>query len=266
MTDGSWYYVHQGTRHGPVSFAEIKTLAAAGRLSAEDQVWREGMADWAPAGNVPELRGVLPPPPPAAAPAAHPNVSLNAILVAVAVVAVVALGWKLSQRRDPPTGEAAGGGHTSRDDKGSAENGLSLEELEQTRQKETVTRLRSLGNAYMSWLTDQVGAASAGARKFYVSDYGRRLSRDEVMAELRPSDTFYYAVEVELDDGWGHPLEVWRGDNLLMSQVIMIRSPGRDGTFDGEEYDGVPFAATDYDRDIVWADGYFIRYPEGIGR
>jgi hypothetical protein len=24
-----------------------------------------------------------------------------------------------------------------------------------------------------------------------------------------------------------------------------------------------PFLATDYDQDIVWADGYFVRYPAG---
>jgi hypothetical protein len=23
-----------------------------------------------------------------------------------------------------------------------------------------------------------------------------------------------------------------------------------------------PFIATDYDQDIVWADGYFVRWPE----
>jgi hypothetical protein len=24
-----------------------------------------------------------------------------------------------------------------------------------------------------------------------------------------------------------------------------------------------PFFATDYDQDIVWADGFFVRYPAG---
>jgi hypothetical protein len=45
--------------------------------------------------------------------------------------------------------------------------------------------------------------------------------------------------------------------------VIGIRSRGRDGSFSGGSYQVGPFLTTDYDQDIVWADGFFINYPAG---
>lgn len=133
---------------------------------------------------------------------------------------------------------------------------------DRARQKRTVADIRSMGTAYMSWLTDQVGAASAGARKIQVTEEGwRRLSPEEVRKDLRPSDSFFYMDDIPLKDGWGHPIEVWRGANLLASRVLLIRSPGRDGTFEGDVYEIGAFAATDYDRDIVWFDGYYARWP-----
>ena len=42
-----------------------------------------------------------------------------------------------------------------------------------------------------------------------------------------------------------------------------LRSLGRDKSASGTTYTPGPFIATDYDQDIVWADGYFVRYPSG---
>jgi hypothetical protein len=56
----SWSYVQNGKPQGPVTEEELKQLMATGHLGAEDLVWRPGLADWAPAGQFPEL---LPPPP-----------------------------------------------------------------------------------------------------------------------------------------------------------------------------------------------------------
>ena len=54
-----WYYAHDGDRRGPVSEAEIKSLAADGRLRPDDLVWQAGMETWTQAGKV---LGLLPPP------------------------------------------------------------------------------------------------------------------------------------------------------------------------------------------------------------
>jgi TM2 domain-containing membrane protein YozV len=64
-----WYYAHDGDRRGPVSEAEIQSLAAAGRLRPDDLVWQAGMETWTQAARVP---GLLPPAA-AAAPPPLPN-------------------------------------------------------------------------------------------------------------------------------------------------------------------------------------------------
>lgn len=47
-----WYYARRGVRHGPVPFAELKSLTGAGGLAAEDLVWRTDMPEWVRAGEV----------------------------------------------------------------------------------------------------------------------------------------------------------------------------------------------------------------------
>ena len=57
MPEVQWYYARDDKQHGPVSGAELKQLAASGRLLAADLVWREGLEEWAPAGR---LKGLFP--------------------------------------------------------------------------------------------------------------------------------------------------------------------------------------------------------------
>jgi len=59
-----WHYTKDGQQHGPVNSGEMRRLAAAGELLPTDLVWKEGMAQWAPASQLKGLFG------PAAAPAA----------------------------------------------------------------------------------------------------------------------------------------------------------------------------------------------------
>ncbi len=47
-----WFYTHDNEQQGPVSAAELKELAARGKLSRQDLVWAEGMSEWKPAGRM----------------------------------------------------------------------------------------------------------------------------------------------------------------------------------------------------------------------
>lgn len=47
-----WYYSLDGQELGPVAAAQLRQLAEDGSIKATDLVWREGMDDWAPAGQV----------------------------------------------------------------------------------------------------------------------------------------------------------------------------------------------------------------------
>lgn len=57
MAENLWYYARDNQQMGPVSSADLKRLAAAGQLSADDLIWREGMEEWAPASRV---KGLFP--------------------------------------------------------------------------------------------------------------------------------------------------------------------------------------------------------------
>jgi len=50
-----WYYARGDNEQGPISTAQIKSLAATGALRRDDLVWKEGMENWLPARDVGEL-------------------------------------------------------------------------------------------------------------------------------------------------------------------------------------------------------------------
>ena len=60
-----WYVGVGGQRQGPYDLGALAEQAGAGALGPDTLVWRAGMAQWQPAGQVPELTSVLasvPPP------------------------------------------------------------------------------------------------------------------------------------------------------------------------------------------------------------
>lgn len=65
-----WYYEINGGQHGPVEADEIHRRLNSGELSAATLIWREGMANWMPLGQVPDLTrtqssgGMMPQPQP----------------------------------------------------------------------------------------------------------------------------------------------------------------------------------------------------------
>ena len=75
-----WYFAREGRQQGPVSDEQIRRMAQDGSLRREDLVWKEGMAEWRPASQVPELNfppapvpsyQSPPPPPPQYSPAVY---------------------------------------------------------------------------------------------------------------------------------------------------------------------------------------------------
>ncbi|HVS12697.1 MAG TPA: hypothetical protein VMV46_02140 [Thermoanaerobaculia bacterium] len=129
---------------------------------------------------------------------------------------------------------------------------------EKAKQKRTIADVRTVGTAWMSWLTDQViGAEDSTA-----------LGPGEISAEeLRELLVPVYISEVPASDGWGHPLELTLVESREGFELptLRIRSPGRDGVFEAVPDPEAPgsYDAIDYDRDIVWQDGFFIQFPGG---
>jgi type II secretion system protein G len=144
-----------------------------------------------------------------------------------------------------------------------------LDSLQKAKQKRTMADMRDLGGAWMSWLTDQSSAAAAGAstKTYSFLSLTESLTADELMSRLYVSEDMYYTRSVPSHDGWARRFEYrWSGDPSTAT-VIGIRSFGRDGAEgpngSGGNYHMGPFLASDYTQDIVWADGFFITYPNG---
>lgn len=55
-----WYYSKNGTQLGPIGTEDIQAKLASGEISQTDLVWKDGMPDWLPAGQVAELRPAVP--------------------------------------------------------------------------------------------------------------------------------------------------------------------------------------------------------------
>jgi len=142
-----------------------------------------------------------------------------------------------------------------------------LDALHKAKQKRTVADMRNTGIAWMSWLTDQVGAASAGSQKTWDGDDTIATSYEELFGYMHQSDSFFYMQDLPELDGWQHPYLFGLNSNLLATNVLVICSGGRDGSATtspncaGTSHNVEPFLTTDYDQDIIWADGYFVRWP-----
>ncbi len=74
-TPQNWYYAQDGTEQGPVSLEELRQLLHSGALNADTLVWTEGLSQWTPWLEVPELNPALSAkqPPPTAVVATSPS-------------------------------------------------------------------------------------------------------------------------------------------------------------------------------------------------
>ena len=110
----------------------------------------------------------------------------------------------------------------------------------------------------MSWLTDQEAAAAAGTGVSNVvktGDYDDVDAYSEVEDVLEPQ----YMQEVPERDGWKVPYEYRMNDDFTVRTIILGGSTGQKGTGKLKaSYTPGAFDPTDYEQDIVWADGVLV--------
>ena len=142
--------------------------------------------------------------------------------------------------------------------------------LQNANQTRTQADMKSVGTAWMQWLTDQVSAAAAGSSTTATFSWSEFTYPDfahaDLSALLRPSNTFFYMQDVPERDGWNHPYRYGfaGSDKLLGTQVLGIWSGGRDGSATAQpesSYEIGAFPGTDFNQDLAWADGYWVRWP-----
>jgi hypothetical protein len=50
-----WFYARDGQKHGPYSSPQLRAMAQSGELLRTDLIWKNGMAEWRPAGETTQL-------------------------------------------------------------------------------------------------------------------------------------------------------------------------------------------------------------------
>jgi prepilin-type N-terminal cleavage/methylation domain-containing protein len=135
-----------------------------------------------------------------------------------------------------------------------------LDALQKAKQKRTVADVRNVGTAEMSWLTDQIAAGAAGVNNTVnLSSYTQ--SDQATLASLMIPQ---YIQEVPLRDGWKTTIDYYLTTNFSQKKIMLTRSYGQKGSPDSDAYTAGAFEPTDYEQDIVWADGFFVRWPQKV--
>jgi general secretion pathway protein G len=125
-----------------------------------------------------------------------------------------------------------------------------LTAMQRAKQKRTMADMRTIATAWEARATDVNKYSAAGALGLPTS----AMSNATLGNMLQPT----YIKVLPVHDGWGNP---WKYFIDAPGQQYAIISYGRDGAADGSTTAG---ATTNFDCDIVYSQGTFICYPEGI--
>ena len=132
-----------------------------------------------------------------------------------------------------------------------------LTAMQRSKQKRTMADMRTIATAWEARATDINKYNAAGGITLPSNDAG--LSN--LNAYLAPT----YVKTFPIKDGWGNPWGVYVdkpwGDTVA-AQVYAIVSGGKDGAIQPSAENGG--ATTNFDCDIVYSNGTFAQYPEGV--
>lgn len=141
---------------------------------------------------------------------------------------------------------------------------------EKAAQKRTVSEIKETGMVVEAWLADLPELVDDAAQTGQTKDNLRLdvnkfvvISNDELRSLMESPEASRYREHFPIKDGWGHSIEyrlAYGQDGRVLGTCI--RSPGRDGAFESDHYDYGGFDQDDFDRDVVWAHGGFVRWPQ----
>ena len=167
---------------------------------------------------------------PAIAPARSNSSSAVLIIVVVVLVGVVVFGGILAAIAIPNL----------------------LTAMQRSRQKRTMADIRSVVAAIEAYSTDK-------------NTYPKAQSYDALRQLLAPE----YIRTLPAHDGWDHPFRyACTKEEEDRCTAYVLGSAGKDGLFEQSDlgaYLGSPRGATtNFDCDLIYANGDFIEYPEGV--
>lgn len=126
--------------------------------------------------------------------------------------------------------------------------------MQRARQKRTMADMRSVAVSWEERAADVNSYAAAGAGVTWPVAIADGI--DGLVPILQPT----YIRRVPVTDGWGHKFATASG---CSDQCYSIESYGKDG-LNETETQGSAIVIADFDCDIIYSDGTFIKYPEGV--
>jgi prepilin-type N-terminal cleavage/methylation domain-containing protein len=124
--------------------------------------------------------------------------------------------------------------------------------VQRAKQKKTMVNMRNIATAWETRASDFSRYNAAGVAGADIS-----IPITDIAEILSPT----YIRTPQLNDGWGRQFSTYLdsalGDKVPANQYV-ITSPGRDGTYNPSQPKG---AFSNYDCDIIYANGAFMTYP-----
>jgi type II secretion system protein G len=128
-----------------------------------------------------------------------------------------------------------------------------LNALQRGKQKRTMADIRNLATAVESYQVDNNLYPDATCNTGLYTTEGTQVASDSFKS-LTPT----YIAQPPVQDGWGR--FIYYGADTPHNNYN-IASAGRDGILQGTVFCGT---TTNFNDDIVYADGTFIQWPEGV--
>ena len=130
-----------------------------------------------------------------------------------------------------------------------------LTAMQRSKQKRTMADIRSIATAWEARATD--------TNKYNAAGYSTTASVSVPFATLSANLSPTYIKTLPAKDGWGNNW-VFMADKAFgtatAAQVYLIQSNGKNGTAESP----IGGATTTFDSDIIYSNGTFTQYPEGV--
>ena len=129
--------------------------------------------------------------------------------------------------------------------------------MQRARQKRTMVDMRNLATA---WEARNVEAGRYNAAGAGITGVDHTVSLTDLQTGLAPT----YIKDMPMLDGWGHPFAAFSSQDwgaATSAAAYVVIAAGKDGVFTPAEVFG---ATTSFDCDIVYSNGSFLQYPDGI--
>jgi general secretion pathway protein G len=133
-----------------------------------------------------------------------------------------------------------------------------LTAMQRSKQKRTMADIRTIATAWEARATD-VNRYNAAGLSWPAAG---SVTWDDLNQYLSPS----YIKSFPKNDGWGNSYgfgasQTWGAS--IAAQAYSIESYGKDGTSGGLAASGIT-QTTNFDCDIVYSNGSFMQFPEGV--